>query len=608
MIKKALIGLLLAIFLARGVSVPVLAADPTETLRPNAAGDETTVEDQFPDSGSHWEKVDEASPDDDTYVYGFTGRDLYNLPASSGSGTINFIKVYFRARDVYGTNTIKPSIKSDGIVTDGIGIDPSDTYATYSQQWNTNPADHQAWEWSDIDALQIGIWLAGLQTIVYCTQVYVVVDHSPASPTVTTQAVTDIFSTTATGHGEVTDIGDANCTKRGVVYDTGSHGDPGNTAPVDSGYANYEEDSPGPFGAVAFTRDLTGLDPGQTYYVRAYAYNEYGYGYGGETSFITDLIAPSIDSEAATYVAQTTAQLNSTVTDDGGEPCDVRFGYGDETQVAGNVAFELYDTKTEWVLDEYETGEHPFFEADGLTLNDDYFYRVQIKNSEGTLVPSADEIEFHTETDFAAPTNLKAYPTDTTVGLTWTKNAGATYTMIRYSETDYPADRTEGTFAVLTIQANYTITGLTPGETYYIVAISRSGAEYAVPPTEVMATTTAGAPPEEGPSESPMPTTWFQSPNYANLSDLPGFDQINAFFDAFEFPRASGWFLSAILGCIFSAILIYAISRQPTIALVALGLFLAIASLIKLLPLYMMAFTVVFIIGAFKIRGAGEMG
>jgi len=42
----------------------------TEILRPNAAGDETTIASQYPDSGAHWDKVDEETPDNDTtYVY-----------------------------------------------------------------------------------------------------------------------------------------------------------------------------------------------------------------------------------------------------------------------------------------------------------------------------------------------------------------------------------------------------------------------------------------------------------------------------------------------------------------------------------------------------------
>jgi hypothetical protein len=70
------------------------------TLRPNAAGDETNISHQSPKSGEHWDKVDEATADDDstkvTTLSRDYQRDLYNLPSSSGSGTINKITVYVR--------------------------------------------------------------------------------------------------------------------------------------------------------------------------------------------------------------------------------------------------------------------------------------------------------------------------------------------------------------------------------------------------------------------------------------------------------------------------------------------------------------------------------
>jgi len=76
-------------------------ADPdTETLRPNAAGDETSISSQYPVSGVHWDKVDEAIADDSaTYVYTTSTsyqRDLYDIPAHTGSGTINSVTIYFR--------------------------------------------------------------------------------------------------------------------------------------------------------------------------------------------------------------------------------------------------------------------------------------------------------------------------------------------------------------------------------------------------------------------------------------------------------------------------------------------------------------------------------
>jgi len=166
----------------------------TEILRPNAAGDETAIPGQYPDSGEHWDKVDEAVADDpDTYVISKVStysRDLYNLPASSGSGTINKITVYFRCYGNPGTSYAKASIKSDGIVTDGTAktVAQTSVWETLSQIWATNPADSQQWEWADIDALQIGVSIRGtgppppIQIPMYCTQVYVEVDYTPPPP------------------------------------------------------------------------------------------------------------------------------------------------------------------------------------------------------------------------------------------------------------------------------------------------------------------------------------------------------------------------------------------------------------------------------------------
>ncbi len=45
-------------------------AAATETFRPNAAGDDTDIASQYPDSGAHWDKVNDVTPDDyTTYIY-----------------------------------------------------------------------------------------------------------------------------------------------------------------------------------------------------------------------------------------------------------------------------------------------------------------------------------------------------------------------------------------------------------------------------------------------------------------------------------------------------------------------------------------------------------
>ena len=103
-------------------------------------------------------------------------------------------------------------------------------------------------------------------------------------PTVTTQAVTSIGKTAATGHGTIAATGGENCDKRGVCWNTG-----GNPTVADD-----KSEEAGSFGTGAFTRPMTGLDPGTHYYVRAYAHNSAGYGYGSQVEFTTtQVVSPS---------------------------------------------------------------------------------------------------------------------------------------------------------------------------------------------------------------------------------------------------------------------------------------------------------------------------
>lgn len=163
-----------------------------ETLRPNAAGDETNL---IPHNTLNWQMVDEAIADDDaTYVYtpvlAAWKRDLYNLPNSSGRGTINGVTLYFRVGSSSSSEAQRGAIKSNSTVTEtasknvctGYGVD---VWHTYSKEWATNPAGGD-WTWADIDALQIGINLygsagAGCPMTSYCTQVYIEIDYTPTN-------------------------------------------------------------------------------------------------------------------------------------------------------------------------------------------------------------------------------------------------------------------------------------------------------------------------------------------------------------------------------------------------------------------------------------------
>ena len=95
------------------------------------------------------------------------------------------------------------------------------------------------------------------------------------APAVTTGSVLGVTTTTATCGGEVVDDGGFNVTARGVCWST-SH----NPTVADAHTNNGT-------GLGQFTSSITGLTPGTTYYVRAYATYSEGTAYGEEVSFFT---------------------------------------------------------------------------------------------------------------------------------------------------------------------------------------------------------------------------------------------------------------------------------------------------------------------------------
>lgn len=94
------------------------------------------------------------------------------------------------------------------------------------------------------------------------------------TPTVTTQAVTDIAATTATGNGTVVSDGGDTITERGVCWSTSLNPTTSDSKATTSGTTG------------AFSASITGLTSGTLYHVRAYAINANGTSYGGNVTFL----------------------------------------------------------------------------------------------------------------------------------------------------------------------------------------------------------------------------------------------------------------------------------------------------------------------------------
>jgi uncharacterized protein (TIGR02145 family) len=125
-------------------------------------------------------------------------------------------------------------------------------------------------------------------------------------PTLTTTVITSITTTTAVSGGNVLTDGSGTVTGRGVCWALTATPTISNSLTSDA------------TGTGSYVSNITGLLPGTTYHVRAYAVNSAGPAYGNELTFTTLVALPTITTTAATSITQTTAVAGGNVTADGG--------------------------------------------------------------------------------------------------------------------------------------------------------------------------------------------------------------------------------------------------------------------------------------------------
>jgi uncharacterized protein (TIGR02145 family) len=120
-----------------------------------------------------------------------------------------------------------------------------------------------------------------LGLVVICTALFVNCSDnstgtsSPSVPSVSTGNISAITSTTASCGGTIISDGGAAVTARGVCWST-----------AQSPTVSDDKTNDGS-GNGSFTSAMSGLTPSTTYYVRAYATNSVGTGYGDSGSFVT---------------------------------------------------------------------------------------------------------------------------------------------------------------------------------------------------------------------------------------------------------------------------------------------------------------------------------
>ena len=292
-------------------------------------------------------------------------------------------------------------------------------------------------------------------------------DPPKSIPSLSTTSAINITSTTANCGGTITSDGNSPITSRGVCWST-------NQTPTTT-----DSKSSDGSGIGSFTSSITGLVPGATYYVRAYATNSIGTAYGTQLDFNAIAIVPAITTIAITAITATTATSGGNILSDGGAPITARGVCWDITQnptILNATAFaSLVDFFSLNAKTSDGTGIGIFTSSIlGLSPGTTYYFRAYATNNAGTSYGN----QVIGTTNAVLPTistTATSNITETTVtsGGVITYDGGSPITArgVCWSTTQNPTianSKTNNGTGSSSFTSN--IIGLAPGTVYYIRA------------------------------------------------------------------------------------------------------------------------------------------
>lgn len=296
-------------------------------------------------------------------------------------------------------------------------------------------------------------------------------------PTVSTANITNIAASTATCGGNVTADGGSYVTDRGICWATT------NAPTVDNNHVAMGQ------GTGTFSCNMTNLEPGTTYYVRAYAVNNRGTAYGEQKQFTSSNGLPTISTGTVSNIGATSAQCGGSITNNGGFNVTAR---GICWNTVGNPDINGDHTTN-------GTGNGTFTASmTNLTPSTTYHVRAYATNSTGTVYGS--ERTFTTTNGLPTVTvnNVSnVTPTSAVCGGNVTNNGGFAVTGkgLVWSTAPYPTlNDNHASFGSGNGSFTGSMTGLSLGTTYYVRAYATNSQGTAYSSTQYNFTTGNGLP------------------------------------------------------------------------------------------------------------------
>lgn len=275
-------------------------------------------------------------------------------------------------------------------------------------------------------------------------------------PQISTSTISNIDYTSATTGGFAINTGGGSVLSKGVCYAT-------TPSPTTANLVVY-----GGNNSSDFVTNLTALNSGTNYYIRAFIVNELGMSYGNEISFKTNAYAkPNITTSSAINITQTTASVGGNVLSDGGKAITSR-----------GICYSLQSNPTIADSVKYSGNGLGVFSVGlaKLKSNTTYFVRSFATNSIGTSYGNEITITTTPYIDPVVVTNNAIEITRTSAQLIGniTDDGGTAITSRGfYYSTFRPVSTLNGTIVSSGNGSglfNASITNLQPNTKYYVVA------------------------------------------------------------------------------------------------------------------------------------------